>query len=168
MTEYAYRAGARIQKKGLSAQTVGESLEGIRTSHGGRLTPRQVVDESAPKSALLHPLFEWDNKKAADEYRLDQARHVIRSVTVKYREHDEGGPKTIRAFVNVKDDDDQHYTSTLHAMSDDELRAKVIRKAWNDLTAWRARYEELSEFATLFATMEEIQEALPPVLEAAE
>lgn len=167
MTEYGYRAGARLQKKELTAQAVGETLEGIRTSHAGRLLPRHVVDESAPDDAPLHPLFEWDNGKAADEYRLDQARHVIRAVTVKYREHDEGGPKTIRAFVNIRDDD-QHYTSTLHAMSDDEMRAKVIRKAWDDLAAWRKRYDELQEFAGLFCVMDELQEALPPVLQAAE
>ena len=166
MTEYAYKSGARLQKR-LPAKLVGEELETIRLAHGGRLLPRSVVDESAPEDAPLHPLFEWNDAKAADEYRLDQARHVIRAVTVKYRENEDDGPRTIRAFVNICDDD-QHYTSTLHAMSDDELRAKVIRKAWEDLSSWRKRYHEIQEFAQLFATMDELKEALPPVLEAAE
>jgi hypothetical protein len=51
----------------------------------GRLTPKAVVRAAANPESPLHPLFEWDDSKAADRHRLDQARTLIRSVQVEYR-----------------------------------------------------------------------------------
>jgi hypothetical protein len=59
-------------------------------------------------------------------------------------------PETIRAFVSVKRDEDRSYTSILHALSDDGLRAQVVAQAWADLEAWHKRYAELAEFAKFF------------------
>jgi hypothetical protein len=41
-----------------------------------------VVGEATPKNAPLHPHFEWDDTKAAQEHRLEQARHMIRNTPV--------------------------------------------------------------------------------------
>lgn len=44
----------------------------------GEVRASVVVKESKPKKAPLHNEFEWDDQKAADEYRLSQARRLIR------------------------------------------------------------------------------------------
>lgn len=77
MTDYKYQ-GLRVP--GLKAEDAYEELERIREERG--LTPQNVVDESRPKEAVLHPAFEWRDKVAAEEYRKHQARHIIRSVVV--------------------------------------------------------------------------------------
>lgn len=51
----------------------------------GRLTAEQVVQFAADKASPLHPLFTWDDKAAAAEHRLDQARRLIREVYVSVR-----------------------------------------------------------------------------------
>ena len=68
--------------------------------------------------------------------------------------------RSIVAFVNIKTDDEQFYTSTVDAMSNGEYRAIVLNQAWRDLQAFRRRYGELAEFAQLFVTMDELAGAL--------
>jgi hypothetical protein len=162
--EYAWRKGAR-QRKGahLPAQTVGERLERLRADGGGELTPETVVADAWDPASPLHPLFEWNETEAAHQYRLSQARGIIRAVVVRYRATPEGGPRSIVAFVNIKEGDRRYYTATAVAMSDPERRGIVLRQAWEDFQALRRRYANLAEFATLFAAIDEIEAALPPL-----
>lgn len=149
-TVYKWRAHAGVP---IPAQVAGEELERIRTVNNGRLAQETVVEEARDKKSPLHPAFEWNDKRAAHQYRLSQAGYVIRMLSVSYVE---GEKKTapIRAFVNVSRDEDRSYTSIAHAMSDDELREQVLARALKELNDWRERYSELEEFAGLFATIE--------------
>jgi hypothetical protein len=73
-----------------------ENLEDIRNQHDGKLRPVDVVEAARPATAPLHPLFTWDNKKAAEEYRLWQAREVIREVVVEIK------GRTVAKYHNVQ------------------------------------------------------------------
>lgn len=75
-SKFVYREGKRYR---VSAEVAGKELDRIRRQPGG-LQARAVVDASASEEAPLHAIFEWENGKAADEYRLIQARNLIRSV----------------------------------------------------------------------------------------
>lgn len=136
----------------IDAQAAGEELERLRVHNNGRLAQEDVVEVAKDKANPLHSHFEWNDKKAAHAYRIDQAGYLIRSITVQVSEESDAQP--IRAFVNVTRDADQSYTSVHHAMSDAELRAQVVAKAWDELAAWRKRHAELIEFATLFAVID--------------
>jgi len=58
------------------------ALEKIREANGGLLPPQAVVEAASDPRNPLHSEFTWDNDQAAHLYRLDQARTLIRSVTV--------------------------------------------------------------------------------------
>lgn len=163
-TEYAWRDGARLQKGArVPAQAVGERLERLRAGAGGELVPEAVVEDARDPASPLHSLFEWDDAEAAHQHRLSQARAMIRAVVVRYRAEPEDGPRSIVAFVNVKEGDRQYYTSVAAAMSDPGRRAIVLRQAWEDFQALRKRYQNLAEFAALFAALDEIEAVLPPL-----
>jgi len=51
----------------------------------GRLLPADVVNAARPTNSPLHPHFDWDDSSAAEKYRLDQARTLIRSVQTEVR-----------------------------------------------------------------------------------
>ena len=51
----------------------------------GELTATAVVEAARDPESVLHGHFEWDDTKAAEAHRLDQARSLIRSVTVQVR-----------------------------------------------------------------------------------
>lgn len=56
--------------------------------HGGRLTPEMVLTDAKRKDSPLHAYFEWNNAKAAHQWRLEQARTLIRSVTYTFNVED--------------------------------------------------------------------------------
>lgn len=81
--KYEYRT---IKVKGVPAKAAYAELERIREKRG--ITAKNVLDESRPKNAVLHPAFTWDDKRAAEEHRLWQARQLVRSVVVVSSEGD--------------------------------------------------------------------------------
>lgn len=123
---YSFRPGARVT--GVSAADAGAELARLRQS--GPLTPRVVVDEARDAANPLHPAFEWDDAKAADEHRLQQARGIIRAVYVKTVSDEAPRP----VFVHVTTEDGGSYerlsvvaaTPDLYATAVDELRGKLV------------------------------------------
>jgi hypothetical protein len=140
MERYAWRDGARLQRGAcLPAQVVGERLEQLRAEAGGELTPDRVIADARNPNSPLHTLFEWNDSEAAHQYRLVQARALIRAVVVCYRAVPESGARSIVAFVNVKQGDRQYYIATAVALADPQRRAIVLRQAWEDFQACRSR-----------------------------
>jgi hypothetical protein len=148
---YQWKPGSAVK---VDPQIAGEELDRIRTWNNGRLTSEMVVEASRGADAPLHSAFEWDDRKAAQAHRLEQARYVIRSVEIII---DKGGEESmpIRAFVSVLRDEDRSFTSTVHALADPDLRAQVLADAWKELEAWRKRHAELVEFARVFSAIDQ-------------
>ena len=84
--KYAFRDGYGFAN--VNADVAGNELARLTKKHGA-LTPDVVVEDARPEDAALHPVFEWDDFKAAEAHRRQQARTLIRSVQV-VRETDTG------------------------------------------------------------------------------
>lgn len=153
---YGWRPGSRVS---LDAQKAGEALARVEKAHNGLLEPEMVVEAARKESSPLHPHFQWDDALAADEFRKDQARDLIRSITIDISRSNLE-PKPIRAFVNVEIGGQSGYASTTTAMSSPELRKQVIRKAWDELEAWRQRHAELTELGRIFSAIDEARGAI--------
>lgn len=156
---YLWREGTRWRGK---AQEIGERIEHIRIAAGGTITPHDVVEEARHEASPLHPVFEWDNQKAADHYRVDQARQLVSDVMVVYAEEVEGASRDpMRAFASVSQDGNATaYTGTLDAMRSPAMRASVLAQAKKELEGWRRRYRHYQELA---AAVERVDEALATV-----
>jgi hypothetical protein len=152
---YQWKDGAHVRGR-LEAQQVGERLETIRNS-GDLLTAPRVVEDARPEDALLHSVFEWDDSVAAEEFRREQARMLLRSVVAI----PESAPESpaIRAFVVVSEVGEQSYVPTYFAMSDEQLRAQVVARALVELRQFQARYRELNELADIFAAINRVSTA---------
>ncbi len=149
---YGWRPGSRIK---LDAEAAGKEMERVRKSNGGALTPEVVLESARTHNSALHGHFEWDDAAAAEEYRLSQAGELIRAITVDISHSNVEPPRTVRAFVSVEREGTRSYTSTLHAMTDAELRAQVLATAWRELLALREKYAGLEELARIFAAIDE-------------
>ena len=93
------------------AQVIGEELSRLEEQNGGRIDPPSVVKAAKPKKSPLHPCFEWDNNAAAKAYRENQARELMRKIVVVYKEPGKE-IQHIRAFVNIKTEDESYYCHT--------------------------------------------------------
>lgn len=142
----------------VEAQIAGDHLEALRIRNNGHLTPRAVVAAARPKRSPLHPAFEWDDQKAAESFREDQARYVLRQITVVVEGNDE--PKAVRAFLNVSEDHETHYTSRAVVLSDAELRKQVLHRAWLELRAFREKYREYQELADVHNAIDQAVDKL--------
>lgn len=152
---YRWKPGAHVS---IAAQAAGEELEKIRVRNNGRLESALVVDAARPETSPLHAAFEWSDKAAAEQWRAEQARFLIRSVEIVIDQPDRDAVP-IRAFVSVKRDEDRSFTSTVHALADPDLRAQVIEQAWRELEAWRQRHAELIEFGRVFSLIDQARSA---------
>ena len=167
---YRYRAGHAIAK--LDAQTIGDTLTGIGEAHGGRIVPAVVVAESRPEEAPLHDGFTWDDAEAAESWREDEARRMIRSYVI-VRDEGRGVEREELANVSVAggfDEDGAAYMPARVAMQDPTTRARILSLARAQLNGWVSRYAHLDEMGGLVRAVQqaidEHPEAPPPRPEA--
>lgn len=91
----------RTPKNAPKANLAHQTLEAIKKKRGG-LTPQLLIIESKKRSAPFHRCFEWNDSKAAAEYRIVQAREILRFLTVEI-EAEEEAVYHVRAFVAPSD-----------------------------------------------------------------
>lgn len=106
MTEYRFRRGKPAGVDVTAEQARAELLR-IRTAHGDKLDPRQVVEESRKPKAVLHPFFEWNDAVAGEEYRVWQARQLTRSIYIVRPEEDDAPAREGPAFFHIAPHDYQ-------------------------------------------------------------
>lgn len=131
-----------------------KELELIRNKNGGILRPEDVVKFAKSPKTALHKRFTWDDGKAAHEYRLWQARELIRvSVNILPQSN-----KPFRAYVSLASDRKTPgggYRLLADVMSDEELRSKLLEQAIKDMRGFQKKYKDLKELALVFSVMDE-------------
>lgn len=131
-----------------------KELERIKARNGGTLTAGLIVFEAKKKRNYLHSEFEWDLTKAAEEHWLEQARKMLRSVVVTYKDSPE--IQATRQYVVVteppKSDAPERkvYTSMAEALQDPVMHDEILGNAIRDAIAYRRKYAALSELAKVF------------------
>lgn len=156
---FEFAEGARFQPGATKdAKLVGEHIEMLRMKFKGELTPEDILDDARHGNSPLHSFFEWDDSAASQQYRLQQARGLIRAVVAIYVSDNNPAVRT-RAYVHVPEPSAPHYREASHAMSQAKTRKMILDRAWNELKAWKARYRDLEEFASLVEVIDTIEEA---------
>lgn len=165
MAEYKWAAGCRIAAKTLAPQVAGDALDKLQEGNGGRLTPRVVVDAARPIDAALHPVFEWDDLRAAELFREDQARHVISSIrVVQPRTDPKAAPQMLHAYVSLIEDLDgektRAYVPMTRVVNDPDLLQRALEQAGAELRALEDRYREFDAIArAVRAAREQVESA---------
>lgn len=122
-------------------------LETVRKKNGGILRPAQVVSFARDPKTALHDRFEWDDTQAAIEFRLEQARQIIR-FTVRVVG---SNPEPIHAYVSLRSDRSggDSYRSIEDVMRMPALRDQLLAQALREAESWRTRYERFSELSPI-------------------
>lgn len=155
MVRYVFREDEPIRIKAAGkadAQVIGEVLQGLAGEVGGELQPKHVVDAARSSNHPLHPHFEWDDAVAAEAFRLDQARNIIRIVRVEDVDSNEG---TSRAFLSIATKNGTAYRAVDEVKRSAELQAALLQGAARDLDAFERRYKELVEVCQIVSKARE-------------
>ncbi len=128
-----------------NAQTIGTELEKITVAAKGRLTPKAVVKAAEAPRNPLHRHFQWDDRLAAEGFRIEQARCLIRSVSVVLDDTEQPSP----GWLSVSDKGGVSYRSASEVMSSVALQEAVLAAAERDLASFEKRYHDLDEICAL-------------------
>ena len=153
---FALRRNARLPK-GITADIVGREIEAEQREHGV-CSPRGLVDRERPETAPLHAYFEWDDVRAAEEYRVDQARTLVRSVVIVHE--DSEAPAYVHVTITDAEDseDREGYMDFRSAMRNPRHRRQVFMETLEQLNGLRQRYAEIRELAPVWAAIDAVQE----------
>ena len=138
-------------------------LERIKLKNGGKLTAGLVVIEARKQRNPLHKAFEWNDSIAADEYRLEQARRMLRSIEVVYKDTQKVPPTRVYVAISEPATNEQPerkvYRSVAEALKDPILRDEVIGNAIRDAISYRRKYAAIQELAKVFHAIDEFIES---------
>jgi hypothetical protein len=116
----------------------------------GRLTPRDVVEEAraTPGSALHQHIFGPSDAEAAERWRIDLARNLIRSFRVSYTDAD-GTRKSVPQYVSLATSDGYAYHATEEVVTD-ELRDRLLKQGlMREIAALRRKYGAVEGFGEI-------------------
>lgn len=124
-------------------------LEQLLRLNQNRLTPDLVLEDARNKNSPLHDIFEWNNAIAAQKYRLDQARELIRSVKVEVVTSE----RIISTVRYLRDPtvagDEQGYVEATTLRSSRDLALEALHMEVGRLTAMVERVEGLASVLDL-------------------
>jgi hypothetical protein len=136
-----------------------QELEVIRQSNGGILQAETVVEAAADLESPLHGSFQWDDTEAARQWRIEQARRLIRSVLIMVPNY----KKPVPVYISLKFDRMQPkggYRTIIDVMSNKDQREMLIAEAMADLQTWQAKYAMLEELRPVFETISKTRQSL--------
>lgn len=142
--KYEARKGSPFKKE--YAQMYGERLEHIASKNKGKITPRLVVNDAKSSSSPFHNYFEWNDRKASEQYRLQQARdlvnHIVEVVVI------EGKPSKQKSFFSVRNGKGKTvYVTIKTAVTNKSYRLQILNQLITTL-------ENVTELMKLFRSYE--------------
>lgn len=132
----------------VDADVAGREIQRIYEEHGA-VEPQVLVDESKDERAPLHSLFEWDDDKAANLYRNQQARCIIKNIVI---EEDEERRSRTRAFVHVR----KGYQPLSVVLESPDKTDELLNQARRDMASFKAKYERLIELAGVIKAIDAV------------
>lgn len=114
-------------------------------------TPENVLEYARNENTELHKCFEWNDTVAAELYRLKQAREIIVSFVIKSEEKEQ---PQIRAF-QITTERNVYQPTRLFLQQPDQYK-ELLKRAKQELQAFKQRYKMLSELAEIFDEIDKL------------
>ena len=112
--------------------------------------------KAKPKESVIHSCFEWDDRDAAEKYRLQQAGELIRNIVTVCVKKDDEAKVEVRAFVNIKSEDERGYKEITAVVSKQDDYAYLLNCAKRELEAFEKKYAVLQELCAVFQAIKAV------------
>jgi len=131
MTKKIYKA-RNSKYTDAQAQIFGEEISSIIKKYG-KSTPPLLLKEAKDKDSKLHDYFEWDNSKAGEKYRLQQAREIHQAV-VEVVVTEQNKKVEVRSFQSVRSPKGEPiYVTVEDAMTKESYKKQLLKKMYSTL-----------------------------------
>lgn len=131
-------------------QKVYEEINSI----GEKYTPDDILEKAKDASTELHKCFEWDDTKAAENWRKQTARVICCSLQVIV-EKEEKEPITYRLIQHDKKE--MAYKPVVLTVRNNDEYSRLLNQAKAELKSFKDRYQKIVE---LQAVIEEIDKVI--------
>lgn len=145
----------------IKAKTAYEELKKIEEKNGGVLTAGIVALAAKPVRHPLHKeIYKLDLQEAAHEFYLNEARRLIRSIEVVYKDTPHIPPT--REYVKVTEAPKggnparSVYLNMEESLRDPIKRDEVLGNAIREAISYRRKYAALSELAEVFIAIDHV------------
>lgn len=154
MIMYSIKEGFKVSKR--FAQPAGELMAKLESE--GRLTAKELVNESRPEDAPLHDYFVWDNEVAAERYREEQGRQIMQAIVEVDDSVELEEPHYVKAFYAVEQSG-ENYWHIDTIVQDEDKSEKLYQFALKELRQIERRYEIIRDrLAAVFDAIDNLQE----------
>lgn len=122
--------------KNATADDIQNVIRDIYEQHG-RCTPQQLVNEARSQDSPLHDLFDWSDTSAAEKWRRDQGRRILR----RYRIDVESGsrvPRNVSCSITVGGTTHRGYVP-IEEITADDMWSQVVSETRAQLRGLRKR-----------------------------
>lgn len=144
---YQWKSGARIAA---NPQVAGDMCK--RLEREGRLTAKDLLDENRPEDAPLHNEFEWNDGVAAENWREQQARHIINSLVICPEKSE-----PVRGFFKIERAESKYQSVEAILQSEDSTQ-KLLSTACAELFAIKKKYATIQALSAVWAAIDSIQQ----------
>jgi hypothetical protein len=137
--------------------TIREELLALQTQSPDKiLYPREALEWArAHKASALYSALEWDNRQAAESWRLQQIRQLI-TLHITYAD---GSPQVISLSIDRVDGGG--YRQITDVMKIPNLRKIALMDALRDLERIRLKYQHLEELVFVWQAVDGVV-TVPP------
>lgn len=128
-----------------------------RLERDGKIRPVDVVEAAKDESSPLHDCFTWDDGEAAHQYRLLEARNLLRVYVIR---PDADDAPAVRAFVSLTSDRVEKgggYRAIADVMSDQELYSQMLSDAVVQLRNVQKKYKAIKELASVWSAVDDVE-----------
>ena len=144
-------AGAHLTRE--QATRYGCEIEAITARSRDGITPSDVLEEAKNSSSPLHNYFEWDDRKAAQRWRIEQAKYLLRHIDVIVELEDRPEEKIITRAWQCPENG-SGYQATKRIMESVDARSLLLEQALRELEWFKTKYAILQELSGIFTAFD--------------
>jgi len=138
---YCAKKGSPFRKD--KAQEYGERLEYIqKTKKKSYVTVDDFLEDAILEESPFNEYIDWDNNKAGDSWRRQQARNLMNHLYIVVVNDDTNEPTpAFYSVVVTNGEEKKAYIDVDNANSNEDYNSQIVEEATNKIKSWIFRYK---------------------------
>lgn len=162
---YLWRNGSRVPKEW--APVFGERVDWLQERLGRSPKAAEVLEDAKDENSPIHEMFKWDDKEAAEKFRVLQASQLLSSLVIKVEiirgNKTEEIEMPVRVVLKHGYKSGGQHEHIKDILNDRERRGMMIEMAADELINIQRRFSYLKEFTRVFQEVDIVARNVLPL-----